>query len=94
MREGISITVLASERRRLQAIVADRNAAQGFFAKLTRRRLKHGVFHSVVDLQAAINRFIAEHNEVEAKPFVWRAEPEAIIASRNRGFQALEMARE
>ena len=66
------------------------NAVEGFFAKLTRRRLKHGVFHSVVDLQAAINRFIAEHNEVEAKPFVWRAEPDVIIASRNRGFQALE----
>lgn len=25
------------------------NAVEGFFAKLTRRRLKHGVFHSVVD---------------------------------------------
>lgn len=62
---------------------------EGFFAKLTRRRLKHGVFHSVVDLQAAINRFIAEHNEVEAKPFIWRAEPNVIIASRNRGFQVL-----
>ncbi|HNY40272.1 MAG TPA: IS630 family transposase [Bryobacteraceae bacterium] len=70
------------------------NAVEGFFAKLTRRRLKHGVFHSVVDLKAAFNRFIAEHNEIEAKPFVWRAEPEAIIASRNRGFQALELARE
>jgi hypothetical protein len=58
------------------------NAVEGFFAKLTRRRLKHGV----VDLQAAINRFIAEHNEVEAKPFVWRADPDVIIASRNRGF--------
>ena len=70
------------------------NAVEGFFAKLTRRRLKHGVFHSVVDLQAAINRFLAEHNETEAKPFVWRAEPEAIIASRNRGFQALGRGRE
>lgn len=29
--------------------------AVSFFAKLTRRRLKHGVFHSVVALQAAIN---------------------------------------
>ncbi|MEM9063617.1 MAG: IS630 family transposase [Pseudomonadota bacterium] len=57
------------------------NAVEGFFAKLTRRRLKHGVFHSVVDLQAAINRFIAEHNATEAKPFVWRADPDAIIAS-------------
>jgi hypothetical protein len=29
------------------------NAVGGFFAKLTRRRLKRGVFHSLVDLQAA-----------------------------------------
>ena len=65
------------------------NAVEGFFAKLTRRRLKHGVFCSVADLQAAINRFVAEHNETEAKPFVWRADPDAIIASRRRGFQAL-----
>ena len=38
------------------------NAVEGFFAKLTRRRLKRGVFHSVVDLQAAINRFVEETN--------------------------------
>ena len=31
-------------------------AAEGFFAKLTKRRLKRGAFVSVVDLQAAINR--------------------------------------
>lgn len=66
------------------------NAVEGFFAKLTRRRLKHGVFHSVVDLQATINRFIAEHNETEAKPFQWRADPDQIIAARNRGFQMLD----
>ena len=66
------------------------NAVEGFFAKLTKRRLKRGVFHSLVELQSAINRFIAEHNETEAKPFTWRADPGAIIAARNRGFQALE----
>ena len=38
------------------------NAVEGFFAKLTKRRLKRGVFPSVVDLQVAINRFVAEHN--------------------------------
>jgi len=65
------------------------NAVEGFFAKLSRRRLRHGVFCSVVDLQAAINRFVAEHNE-NPKPFVWRADPDAIIAARSRGFQALE----
>ncbi|MEO0620585.1 MAG: IS630 family transposase, partial [Pseudomonadota bacterium] len=66
------------------------NAVEGFFAKLTKRRLRRGVFHSVVDLQAAINRFIQEHNETEAKPFTWRADPDDIIAARTRGFQALE----
>jgi transposase len=66
------------------------NAVEGFFAKLTRRRLKYGVFHSVVDLQAAINRFIAEHNTHEAKPFIWKADPDKIIAAVNRGFQTLE----
>ncbi|MCP5080513.1 MAG: IS630 family transposase [Alphaproteobacteria bacterium] len=66
------------------------NAVEGFFAKLTKRRLKHGVFYSLVDLQGAINRFIKEHNETEAKPFTWRADPDEIIAARNRGFQALE----
>ena len=65
------------------------NAVEGFFAKLTRRRLKHGVFCSVTDLQAAINRFVAEHNE-EPKPFVWKKDPDAIIAAVNRGFQTLE----
>jgi transposase len=45
------------------------NAVEGFFAKLTRRRLQRGVFHSLVDLQAAINRYLAEHNQAP-KPFV------------------------
>jgi transposase len=65
------------------------NAVEGFFAKLSRRRLKRGVFHSVVDLQAAINRFVTEHNQ-NPKPFVWRADPDKIINARARGFQALE----
>jgi len=36
------------------------NAVEGFFAKLTRQWLKRGVFRGIVDLQAAINRFLAE----------------------------------
>ena len=36
---------------------------RGFFSALTGRRLKRGDFRSLVDLQAAINRYIAEHNE-------------------------------
>ena len=39
------------------------NAVEGFFAKLTERRIKRGVFHSVLNLKAAINRFVAENNK-------------------------------
>jgi transposase len=65
------------------------NAVEGFFAKLTRRRLKRGVFHSLVDLQAAINRYLAEHNH-STKPFTWTADPDRIIAAASRGYQALD----
>jgi len=65
------------------------NAVEGYFAKLTRRRLKRGVFRSVVDLQAAINRFLAETNH-EPKPFIWTADPDKIIAAIDRGRQALD----
>ncbi|MEM9431565.1 MAG: IS630 family transposase, partial [Pseudomonadota bacterium] len=66
------------------------NAVEGAFAKLTGRRLEHGVFHSVVDLQAVIERFVQEHNETEANPFTWRATPDGAIAARNQAFQMLE----
>ena len=65
------------------------NAVEGFFAKLTRRRLKSGVFRSVAELQAAINRFVAETND-DPKPFVWTADPEKVLAAVKRGKQALE----
>jgi transposase len=64
------------------------NAVETFFAKLTQRRLKRGVFHSLVALHTAINRFVETHNR-EPKPFVWKADPNAIIAAAKRGYQAL-----
>ena len=64
------------------------NAVEGFFAKLTKRRLKRGVFRSIVDLQAAINRFLKDTND-HPKPFVWTADPDKIIAAVKRGYQAL-----
>ena len=65
------------------------NAVEGFFAKLTRRRLKRGVFRSLADLKAAIDRFVAETNS-NPKPFVWTADPKRVLAAVNRGKQALE----
>jgi len=65
------------------------NAVEGFFAVLTKRRLKRGVFKSVVDLQAAINRYLVEHNQTP-KPFTWTKDPEKIIAAVKRGHQTLD----
>ena len=65
------------------------NAVEGFFAKLSRRKLQRGVFHSVVALQSAINDFVEQHKE-SPKPFVWRANPKDIIAAAKRGHQTLE----
>jgi transposase len=65
------------------------NAVEGFFAKLTRRRLQRGVFRSVDDLKAAINRFVAETN-ADPRPFVWTADPSRVLAAVKRAKQALE----
>ncbi|HEX5079699.1 MAG TPA: IS630 family transposase, partial [Geminicoccaceae bacterium] len=42
----------------------------------------------LVDLQAAINRYLDEHNQ-RPKPFTWTADPDRIIAKVNRGHQTL-----
>jgi transposase len=64
------------------------NAVEGFFAKLTKQRLKRGVFKGIVDLQAAINRYVVETND-NPKPFVWTADPDAIIEKVRRGKKVL-----
>ena len=63
--------------------------SQAHFAKLAKRQLKRGVFRSVVDLQATINRFVAETNNYP-KPFTWTADPNKIIAAVRPGHQVLD----
>jgi transposase len=59
------------------------NAVENFFSVLTRKRIRRGSFHSIVDLQAAIRRYLAEHN-AEPKPFVWTASAASILAKLDR----------
>ena len=59
------------------------NAVENFFSVLTRKRIRRGSFHSLVDLQAAIKRYLAEHN-AEPKPFVWTASAASILAKLNK----------
>ena len=68
------------------------NAVEGFFATLSKRRLKRGSFSSLVELQAAINRYLAEAN-TNPKPFVWTAEPDGIIEKVRHGYQAFRSVR-
>jgi transposase len=58
------------------------NAVETFFSALTRRRLKRGSFHSIVELQAAINRYIADPND-DPKPFTWTKTPGAAPRETN-----------
>ena len=65
------------------------NLVERFFAEITRKRIRRGVFHSVVDLHRAINDYL-EHHNADPKPFVWTASASSIIKKVNRGKQALE----
>ena len=55
---------------------------------MTRRRLRRGVFRSLVDLRAAIRRYLAEHN-ADPKPFVRTATPEKILAKLDQVNESL-----
>jgi len=63
------------------------NAVEVFFATLTERWLRRGSFSSLVQPQAAINRYPAEAN-TNSGPFVWTVEPDGIIEKMRRGYQA------
>jgi transposase len=59
------------------------NAVENFFSKITRQRIRRGVFRSIVDLQSAINAHLAEHN-TDPKPFVWTQSANAILGKLDR----------
>jgi len=58
------------------------DAVETFLPALTRRRIRRGTFSSIVDLQAAINRYLAEH-DANPKPFTWTATPVSIMETLN-----------
>ena len=59
------------------------NAVETSFSALTRRRIRRGSLRSIVDLQAAIPRCIADHN-ADPKPFSWTQPADLILARVNR----------
>src|SRR5579859_1022873 len=65
------------------------NLVERWFRELTEKALRRGVFHSVPDLIAAIDAFLAAHND-DPKPFVWTASADAILAKVGRCKAVLE----
>ena len=54
------------------------NLVERWFGEITRKRIRRGVFRSVMELVAAIEEYIRHHNK-EPKPFVWTKRAEDII---------------
>ena len=64
------------------------NLVEGWFAQITRRRIKKGAFNSVQHLQDEIGLWTEGWNE-DPKPFVWKKPADEIIAKVKRGREKL-----
>jgi transposase len=54
------------------------NQVERFFAEITEKRIRRGVFRSVPALEQAITEYLAAHN-ADPKPFVWVADADSIL---------------
>ena len=54
------------------------NQVERFFAEITEKRIRRGVFRSVATLEQAINDYLAHHNH-EPQPFKWTASADLIL---------------
>ena len=67
------------------------NLVERWFAELTNKRIRRGVFRSVKDLESAIREYIDVHNE-SPTPFVWTKTADQILASIARYAQRTRTA--
>ena len=65
------------------------NLVERWFRELTDKALRRGVFHSVPDLIAKIEQYLAAHND-QPRPFIWTATADEILAKVARGRVALQ----
>ena len=67
------------------------NMVERFFRDLTDKRLRRGVFHSVLEVTDAIDEYLFHHNE-NPKPFIWTKKASDILAKVVRAREALNNA--
>jgi transposase len=68
------------------------NLVERWFADITRKRIRRGIFHSVADLENTIMNYI-NHNNENPQPFIWTASADKIISKVNRGKEVLATRR-
>ena len=56
------------------------NLVERWFAEITNKRIRRGIFRSVKELETAIRNYLEVHNEAP-KPFIWTKTADQILAS-------------
>lgn len=69
------------------------NLVERWFAEITNKRIRRGIFRSVQELEAAIREYIDAHND-DPKPFVWTKTADEILASIARFAQRTGAAKQ
>jgi transposase len=65
------------------------NLVERFFAEITGKRIRRGIFRSVAELEAAIRDYLAKHN-ADPKPFIWTKTANVIISKTTRARAVLD----
>jgi len=68
------------------------NLVERFFAEITTKRIRRGVFKSVADLEDAIHDYLDRHN-ADPKPFVWTKSARTILDKEARAKDKLDHIR-
>ena len=65
------------------------NLVERFFAEITTKRIRRGIFKSVAGLEEAIHDYLDRHN-CDPKPFVWTKTADVILEKERRALERLE----
>jgi len=65
------------------------NLVERFFAEITTKRIRRGIFRSVAELEEAIHDYLDRHN-ADPRPFVWTKSAEVILEKERRALDTLE----
>src|SRR5262245_47020798 len=65
------------------------NLVERFFAEITSKRIRRGIFRSVAELEQAIHDYLDRRN-ADPKPFVWTKTADLILDKERRALDKLE----